>query len=976
MSRWTKSVVLVALLAAPAALRAQVPRPPRPPAPPGTTGAQRRDSTRGDTVKVKELVKWSPPDSVMNSLLSRPGFTVTRYQGQRVTLRRAESELKISGKAAVERERTIVVGDTLIYNDSLRTVIALGDTVTVRDPQNAADVVAYHSLTYDLINRRGIAKELSTSVSEGQTWYVHAHGGAAFQQDTTGNGHNASYVRGGTITSCDLTEPHYHFEAGQIKLIQGQIMVARPAVLYIAEVPVLWLPFIFQDMRKGRRSGIITPRFGLVDIVRTSPTYRRTIENVGYYFALSEYMDATVSLDWRSGARDALSDPGWMRYNGEWRYRWLDRFLSGRIGITKSTFTSGSENTALNWDHTQDFSQNSRLSMSLNYATNTIAQRQQALTVLQALGTIASTLNFQNKYGPAVIATGGNFTQHVGRKQRESNFPEVSVTTEPLNLAKWLVWTPGFRLSNRQTFEGDAVAQFAQRYFNNPAKGGALDSVAIAHSSRNTTASLSTPLRIFDFDLQNSFDFSEVANNFPETRVIYRSPRDTANPTTRVFERTFLTSLDWQTSFGLPHFSPGRWNISPSVGFTNVAPGAFLVRSERTGGAFVHQAKRPNFAISASPTIFGLFPGFGPFSRIRHSVNALVSFNYAPSGNNLVSDDYLQALGMRRIDFEVGALQQSAISLGLNQTFEAKVRAPADSAPEAGQKIQLLQLNTSPISYDFERARKTHHTGFTSSSFTIGGRSDLLPGFDMNFGYSLFQGDVNSDSAKFKPYLTDIGASFSIGRDRNPLQMLSRLLGRSVPEVTPAVPEFSGGQTVQTPFGPQQQSIAGTSSSRLPLGIDDKRGWEATFRFSSRRQRPPVGSNVVFLDPAARCDALVDPITKLLCQTQARGSQDSIQTTTRGGPVYYSPPVTNLTSSLTFNITQKWSAQWNSGYDFERSQFSDHQVTLQRDLHDWRAIFGFLRAPNGNFAFTFFISLKAEPDLKFNYDRRTYRPQQ
>jgi hypothetical protein len=44
-------------------------------------------------------------------------------------------------------------------------------------------------------------------------------------------------------------------------------------------------------------------------------------------------------------------------------------------------------------------------------------------------------------------------------------------------------------------------------------------------------------------------------------------------------------------------------------------------------------------------------------------------------------------------------------------------------------------------------------------------------------------------------------------------------------------------------------------------------------------------------------------------------------------------------------------------------------------MHDWRAIFAFTQAPNGNFAFNFFVSLIAEPNLKFNYDRRTYRPQ-
>ena len=53
----------------------------------------------------------------------------------------------------------------------------------------------------------------------------------------------------------------------------------------------------------------------------------------------------------------------------------------------------------------------------------------------------------------------------------------------------------------------------------------------------------------------------------------------------------------------------------------------------------------------------------------------------------------------------------------------------------------------------------------------------------------------------------------------------------------------------------------------------------------------------------------------------------------------------------------------------------DHNLSfsLQRDMHDWRAVFAFTQAANGNFAFNFFIALKAEPDLKFDYNRNTYR---
>ena len=36
-------------------------------------------------------------------------------------------------------------------------------------------------------------------------------------------------------------------------------------------------------------------------------------------------------------------------------------------------------------------------------------------------------------------------------------------------------------------------------------------------------------------------------------------------------------------------------------------------------------------------------------------------------------------------------------------------------------------------------------------------------------------------------------------------------------------------------------------------------------------------------------------------------------------------------------------------------------------------MFGFSQSPNGNFAFNFTIALKAEPDLKFDYNRTTVR---
>ena len=91
-----------------------------------------------------------------------------------------------------------------------------------------------------------------------------------------------------------------------------------------------------------------------------------------------------------------------------------------------------------------------------------------------------------------------------------------------------------------------------------------------------------------------------------------------------------------------------------------------------------------------------------------------------------------------------------------------------------------------------------------------------------------------------------------------------------------------------------------------------------------------------------------------------------------GGTFFRIPPQANLQFRTGFNLTPKWAASWSTNYDFQRSEFGMQSVTLQRELHDWRAVFGFTQAPNGAFTFTFFVALKAEPDLKFDYNKSTY----
>jgi hypothetical protein len=256
--------------------------------------------------------------------------------------------------------------------------------------------------------------------------------------------------------------------------------------------------------------------------------------------------------------------------------------------------------------------------------------------------------------------------------------------------------------------------------------------------------------------------------------------------------------------------------------------------------------------------------------------------------------------------------------------------------------------------------------------------SDLLPGFSASVDYSLFQGSVLSDSSKFKPFRTSIQAGWSINGNSGIFGALTRIFGRAVTQGTPQVETLAQGNNSSIEQRVASTPVAGTSARNNQFAVPSFQAWQASFTFSSTRQRPPVGNAVVVdVDPKDQCRNLVAfPLVYdqcILTQSTAPVGAEPIGSLTAGGPFTRVPSRETVTSNMGFHITPKWTATWGTTYDFRERQFASHQVTLQRELHDWRSIFAFTRAPNGNFAFNFFIALNAQPDLKFNYDKQTYR---
>jgi hypothetical protein len=172
-------------------------------------------------------------------------------------------------------------------------------------------------------------------------------------------------------------------------------------------------------------------------------------------------------------------------------------------------------------------------------------------------------------------------------------------------------------------------------------------------------------------------------------------------------------------------------------------------------------------------------------------------------------------------------------------------------------------------------------------------------------------------------------------------------------------------------------ATTGTRARSMIQEIPRGQGFTAAFSVSAQRQRPPVGGRIRDYDASAQCRALIgfpQYDTCLFEAERAAASQAANVAGPSGSTFFRVPPTTSVGIRTTFNLTQNWAGSWNTTYDVERGEFASQIVSLQRELHDWRAVFGFTQAPNGNFAFTFYVSLKAQPELKLDYDRQTYRP--
>src|SRR6267142_2511223 len=730
-----------------------------------------------------------PPDAVMDSLLKLEGYRVTRYTSDTFVVVGDSQTIFLRREAYVEREGTQLQADSIRYHEASCRLNASGD------PQlfDQGTVLVGERMTYDTCVRRGTVRDALTDFQQGGvTWYMRGRGLAS------DSGSKRVYARDATFTSDPQPVPDYHFAAGQVKWINKRTMIARPAVLYVRDVPIMWLPFIFQDIRGGRRSGILFPHFGLNELVRPTRLYSRHISDFGYYFALNDYLDVLVSGDWFADR--------YVQFHGQAQYHWIDRFVDGSLTYSRmSQIDRPGVNSRIGWNHSQRFNSRTSFNAHVDYSTNGTLITRNSLNPWEVTARIGSSLNFDKRFSWGALNIGGTRSQDLSTANISQTFPTISLTPSSVNITPWMTWSPGFSFTNDQQFH------VAKGTLLVPGDSVVPDTLRLFEDNRHTSISISTPLRIGRWNWGNSISVSDV-------RVHGRSqefdlPDSTGGVRRVVFGETFETRVDWNTSINLPSFFSGTWKLQPSVGILNTTSGGpFMIRNQFTGGRYVRQGKRPAFSMSLSPTFFGFFPGFGPLSRIRHSISPQISYQYAPGVQ--VPEAFARAIDPSGRLNNSRTDPQQTISLGLSQTFEAKLKPPAgDTASEKEpRKIRLLSISTSGIGYNFEQAKQPGHNGWQTQTLENTFLSDLLPSFQLSISHDLWKGQAGTDSAQFSPFLQRISASFTVTPAT--LQGLGRLFGLRPHPIAAPTPDTTARQCA----GASDDCRRYQGSSAIPYG--------------------------------------------------------------------------------------------------------------------------------------------------------------
>ncbi len=210
------------------------------------------------------------------------GSVTGAEQDERVVLR-AEGSIHISagGDEIIAQDGVeLQYRDMLIYADRLH--YALGEN----SAYFSGDVRIYQgdqylegeSLEYDFKDQKAkIGEAKAVVVGSGVKGEIYVRG------ERIESTEDDIFIHGGSVTTCDLEDPHFHLQAGEIEIYPGDKLIVRRVSYWEGSIPLFYWPYLVLPL--GRESSFELPRIGYSQsegwFIKTAYNYYRHAESYG-----------------------------------------------------------------------------------------------------------------------------------------------------------------------------------------------------------------------------------------------------------------------------------------------------------------------------------------------------------------------------------------------------------------------------------------------------------------------------------------------------------------------------------------------------------------------------------------------------------------------------------------------------------------------------------------------------------------------
>ena len=525
------------------------------------------------------------------------------------------------------------------------------------------------------------------------------------------------FLRGARFTtSKDVDHPEYYFRTSKVKFIPGKKVVTGLTNMVIADVPTpIALPFAFFPMSKETSiSGVILPSYN------DSNNRGFSLQNGGYYFALDDHYDLTVSGDYYTngsyGMRFESSYAKRYNYRGNLNFR-FENLINSERG-----YPDYSKQNIYNfqWSHSKDSKSNpnSSFSASVNLGSSNYFKQSinQANIGSNLNNTLSSSVSYSKTFNSVPQVRMSLTATHSQNTQTE----EINMTLPTLQASV------------------DRIYPFVGK---DGIKKGFFKNINLQY---NLNAQNS-------FITKDSLFFKPEMFKDAKTGMEHTIPLSTNFKLFKYF--SVSTSANYKEVWYLKTISR-NFDVNQGKVVDNIVHGFDAYRTY-------------SFSSGIGTTIYGTF-NFSEKKKIksiRHVMRPSASYGYTPSFEKYYDTYASDASGTMTKDYSrfengifgaPGKSNSNTLGFDLSNTFEAKI-TDKDSTKTEAKKIMLLNNLNLSTSYDINA------DGITSlawSPLRVSGGTQLFNNkMNVNFGTTLDPYTIDNSGKRINVFNIDNGGS-------------------------------------------------------------------------------------------------------------------------------------------------------------------------------------------------------------------------